>query len=181
MSLKPPIKTLSKDHPSLIIITCEKGKEEQALIEFLDCVYHADLNVKVEKTSFPGVLIATSSIEPRSLLRVLRSYNVKNIKRAIPVDKLVPADLDHVLQAALELCVKQLKPPSTFAVKCERRGRAFRSSLEVEVLVGEELRRKLGCKVDLKRPDYLVCIEVVDGHAGVTLLSKDEYSHLKVA
>lgn len=164
-----------------LVITCEKGKEEQALVEFLDCVYHVDLSVKVERTSFPGVLIAVSSLESRSLLRVLRSYSIKNVKRAVPVDRWVPATMSHVLQAVLELCAGKLKPPLTFAVRCSRRGKAFKSSLEVEVFVGDELRRESGCEVNLEEPDYVVCVEVIGNYAGVALLSKDEYELLKIA
>ncbi|HDI01743.1 MAG TPA: hypothetical protein ENF78_04885, partial [Candidatus Bathyarchaeota archaeon] len=63
-----------------------------------------------------------------------------------------------------------LGPGIKFAVKCRRRGRAVKSSLEVEREIGQAIREATGAEVDLERPDIVFRVEVIGQVAGISLV-----------
>ena len=153
-----------------LLATCAAGKEEQAEVELLDALLRGDPAAEVVRTGFPGVLLVRTSLSPREALRLVRSMEMAYVKSAVALELIVPAELSTIKEACISLArEKGIGPGTRFAVRCRRRGRSIASSHEVEVVVGEALRRATGAEVDLGEPDVVFRIEVIGDMAGVGL------------
>ena len=74
-----------------------------------------------------------------------------------------------ILDSAVKLAEKTLKPENTFAVRCKKRGKLVKSSIEVEKAVGKAITQSTGAKVDLENPQYIMVVEVVGRNTGICL------------
>ena len=85
-----------------------------------------------------------------------------------------------VLKRKVERYIDEIEPSETFAVRVERRGMKEQvSSREVEREVGGylyDLIEKMHGrkpKVDLKKPDKLIIIEILGNKCGIGLITKE--------
>ena len=69
-------------------------------------------------------------------------------------------DLEKIKKQALKLAKKTIKKSDSFEVDCNRTGSHSFGSQEVERAVGAEIVRKIGCKVDLTKPDKTIGIDI---------------------
>lgn len=168
-ALSPP-GTLGSTMP-LLLVTTDQGKEHTAIEEIPDCLYRYDQEVKVEPTQFRGVLKVVTSMPAREAARIIRSCWTSHVRQVIPVDVVVPADMDSIVRGALELA---RGASGTIAVRCARRGGKVESSKRVEEVVGAALVERLGLKVSLRDPDHLLRVEVVGDEAYLSLLSRED-------
>jgi len=77
--------------------------------------------------------------------------------------------MQEILDSAVKLAEKTLKPENTFAVRCKKRGKLVKSSIEVEKAVGKAITQSTGAKVDLENPQYIMVVEVVGRNTGICL------------
>ena len=80
------------------------------------------------------------------------------------------AEMNEVVQKAVELAKKTLKSGSSFAVRCHRVGKHSYSSMDICKEAGEQILTSLknrNLKVDLKNPEFTVAVEVRDDYAYV--------------
>ena len=154
-----------------LLATCKPGKEEQAEIEILDCLLPYDHEIDVERTEFPGVLLVYSSLQPFEAYRRLKRCPKAYIQAITPIQVYIRTSVDEILKSAIKLVEGVLKPEDTFAVRCRKRGKLIRSSVEVERVVGKAIMESTGAKVDLENPQYVVVIEVVGQNTGINLSS----------
>ena len=154
-----------------LLATCSPGKEEKAELELLDALLRGGArDVEVLRTDYPGVLLVKVSLPAEEALRMACSMEMAYVRSVVPIQAIVEAEMSSIKRACLHLARKAgLRPGIKFAVRCRRRGRAIRSSLEVEREVGRIIREETGAEVDLERPDVVVRVEVIGRVAGICL------------
>ena len=69
-------------------------------------------------------------------------------------------DLDEIAEKAAKFFARRFEKNESFAVECSRTGMHYFSSQEVERKVGARIVKNFGLKVDLKKPDRVLHIEV---------------------
>jgi len=133
-----------------------------------------DKNSEATTTGIIGLTVAQTSLNPKEVTRKLRAvlrekpWEIKYILKVVPIDSLVPASIEDVAKAAMELS-KGIDENQKFRVTVEKR-RSKLSSREIIEAVAKNVDRK----VDLETPDKIILIEIVGQTAGVSLLEPDD-------
>ncbi|MCS7098101.1 MAG: THUMP domain-containing protein [Candidatus Methanomethyliaceae archaeon] len=142
----------------ILIVTVPCGKEKSAKLEILDCLFPKDHEAYFIEHKYSGILILESKLSSDELARLILNCPTAYVHKVIPVDAIVNSNLDSIIEKIKEL-VKNKK--GKIRVDCRRRGRSIQSSHEVEVVVGRVLK-ELGYTIDLKKPEYLAIINIID-------------------
>lgn len=98
--------------------------------------------------------------------KLTRVFGVSSVSPAVETT----AEMNEVVQKAVELAKKTLKSGSSFAVRCHRVGKHSYSSMDICKEAGEQILASLknrNLKVDLKNPEFTVAVEVRDDYAYV--------------
>ncbi len=137
----------------------------------------ADLGVGLRLWQRDGVIVLTpvgaeataaEAAADRIAERMLSLMGVVRVCRAARVAK----DPQTAIEAAVSMAGGR---PGSFAVRARRRDKRFPvTSAELATVIGARIQRQYGNPVDLRRPDFTVCLEVdqsevfvyIDGLAG---------------
>lgn len=158
-----------------MLVTSARGNEEDACSEIwylLGTV--GDKDAKVEKTGITGLTAAKTILNPFDATQKLRRILEENPQefryalRIIPIEKVVSSDLDQIREALKEL-TSRIGENETFRVTVEKRFTTLSTRDIIEVAAA-----KIDRRVDLKRPDKIILIEVVDGLTGVSLIEAND-------
>jgi tRNA acetyltransferase TAN1 len=124
----------------------------------------------VGKTGIRGLIAAKTTVDPCEVIEKFRAilqerpYEFRYALRIIPVEKVVPTDLDEVKRVATELA-GNMRENETFRVTVEKRLTSLHSKDFIEA-AATAIKRK----VNLKNPDKILLIEVVAGLTGLALI-----------
>jgi tRNA acetyltransferase TAN1 len=164
-----------------LLVTTARGNEEDAASEIWYLVGEiGDSAVKVDRTGITGLIAAKTAFNPFEVIekfRVIlkeRPSEFRYTLRVIPVEKVVRTDVGEIERAVTELCSK-IKEDETFRVTVEKRF-TNTSTNDIIAAAAANIERR----VDLKRPDKIVLIEVLGGFTGVSVVEpKDILSIIK--
>jgi len=98
--------------------------------------------------------------------KLTRVFGVSSVSPAIEIT----AEMNEIVEKAVELATKTLKSGSSFAVRCHRVGEHSYSSMDICKEAGKQILADLknrNLKVDLKNPQFTIKVEVRDDHAYV--------------
>lgn len=158
-----------------LLVTTARGNEEDACSEIWYLLGSiGDEKVKVEKTGITGLITAKTTLNPFEVIAKLRDIlrerpqEFRYTLRIIPVEKVVRTDLNQIKEAVTELSPK-ISENETFRVTVEKRFTTVPTKDIIGVTAG-----KINRRVDLKRPDKIVLIEVVNGLTGVSLVRTND-------
>ncbi len=133
-----------------------------------------DAEAVVSKTGVRGLVAAKTTLDPiqviekfRQLLKE-RPYEFRFALRIIPVQQVLPTDLEEIKRAANELA-KKIGETESFRVTVEKRFTSLHSQ-DLIAAVASDIKQK----VDLKNPDWVLLIEVLGGFTGLSLLRPNE-------
>jgi tRNA acetyltransferase TAN1 len=168
------LKNLLKDFN--LLATTSRGNERQMCSELSYLLKEelGDSAPVVGKTGVRGLVAAKTSLNPREVIEKFRAilqerpYEFRYALRIIPVERVVPTDLDEVKRVAEELAAN-IGENETFRVTVEKRFTSVHSRDFIEAAAADIDR-----KVDLKNPDKILLIEVVGGVTGVSLIKPSE-------
>jgi tRNA acetyltransferase TAN1 len=158
-----------------LLATTSRGNERDACSELsylLDEI--GDSTPNVEKTGISGLITAKTAINPFEVIEKLRKilrerpYEFRYTLRIIPIEKVVPTDLDEIRHVATELSSK-IGENETFRVTVEKRFTAMPSRNIIE-----QIAANIEKKVDLSKPDKILLIEVVGGLTGISVIKPDD-------
>jgi len=164
-----------------LLVSTYRGCERGAIQELRNVLRDiGDSEPLIEKTGISGLIHARTALEPvqvvarfRMILKE-RPWIFRYILRAVPVMKIVPADLEEIRRAAGEL-EAAIGLGETFRITLEKRGSALRSQEIIESAASTVDR-----KVDLNNPDRIVLIEILGNQAGLSLIDPtDIFSSVK--
>ncbi|HUJ06192.1 MAG TPA: tRNA uracil 4-sulfurtransferase ThiI [Streptosporangiaceae bacterium] len=123
----------------------------------------ADLGMSLRLWQRDGVIVlapagveadAAEAAADRIAERMLSVMGVVRVCRAARVAK----DPQSAIEAAVSMAAGR---PGSFAVRAKRRDKRFPvTSAELATVIGAGIQREFGNPVDLRRPDFTVCLEV---------------------
>jgi tRNA acetyltransferase TAN1 len=159
-----------------LIITTLRGHERQLCSEvyYLLTEELGAKNLKIEKTGIMGLITAKVSLDPLMVIENLREiihenpYKVRYALRIIPIQNVIPTDLDEVRKISGILGI-QIPKDSDFRVIIEKRYTSIHSKNFIEAAATEIER-----KVNLENPEYILLIEVLGPLTGVSLIKPDQ-------
>ncbi len=133
-----------------------------------------DAQAETSKTRIKGLIVARTSMDPfvvvdkfRAILTE-RPYEFRFALRILPIERVVPTDLEEIKRATQELAAR-IGENETFRVTVEKRFTTFHSRDIIEA-VASDIKRK----ADMKNPDRIVLIEVLGGLTGISLLKPSD-------
>jgi tRNA acetyltransferase TAN1 len=160
-----------------LIVSTSRFREEEAQDEILDLLdLFGDQEAVAEITEVKGLIVAETSLDPLAVIAGLKKlvaeepWRVRYVLRVIPIEVVVPADLDDIEEAAKELAEGKIrKEEDSFRITVEKRHSTLESMDVIKAIAGE-----IDSKVDLENPTWIVLVEIVAGHAGVSVLRPDQ-------
>lgn len=158
-----------------LLATTSRGNERDACSELSYLLGEiGDSAPNVEKTGISGLIAAKTAINPfevvekfRKILRE-RPYEFRYTLRIIPIEKVVPTDLEKIQGVATELSLR-IGENETFRITVEKRFTVMPSRNIIE-----EVAANIERKVDLSKPDKILLIEVVGGLTGISVIEPDD-------
>jgi tRNA acetyltransferase TAN1 len=123
-----------------------------------------------DRTGIKGLVAAKSSLNPCEIIEKFRAllqerpYEFRYALRIIPIEKVVPTDIDKIKSIATELAAN-IRENETFRVTVEKRF----TSIHTRELI-EAVAKNIERKVNLESPDKILLIEVVGELAGISLI-----------
>jgi tRNA acetyltransferase TAN1 len=155
-----------------LIATTSRGNERPMINEILYLLKDEleDTQAQASKTKIRGLIVAKTTLDPyiviekfRALL-VERPYEFRYALRILPIERVVPTDLEEIKRATAELAAK-ISENETFRVTVEKRFTALHTKDFVEAAAGD-----IKQKANLKNPDKILLIEVLGALTGLSLL-----------
>lgn len=128
----------------------------------------------IKKSGIIGLVVAKVNIDPLEVIKKLKTlihefpYKVRYAQRIIPIQKVVPSDLNMIKQAAVELA-KSIPPDNSFRVTLEKRSTLLHSKELIEAAASE-----INNKVNLNKPDNILLIEVLGNLTGISFIKPND-------
>ena len=133
-----------------------------------------DPEALTDKTGISGLVVAKSSLDCYDIIKRFRNilrehpYEFRYALRIIPIERVVPTDLVRIKEVALELA-PNISKIETFRVTVEKR---FTSLHSYEII--EEVATEIDRKVNLKKPDKILLIEILGALTGISLIGPND-------
>jgi len=156
-----------------IILTTYRCREDDCIQEAWT-ILNSYGDFDVLDTNMPGIVLIKINFNPidavESLIDFAREnpWSIKYILRAIPLEAIVDAHEDSIVNAALSLVYK-IKEEDRYRISVSKRNSDL-SSMKLISRIAEKVRGK----VDLKNYDYMILIEVIKEIAGVSVIKNDQ-------
>jgi tRNA acetyltransferase TAN1 len=154
-----------------LIVSTPRFREEDVCNEFLDMLDEfGDPDAEAEITDVTGLVVVRTSLDPFLVVEKLKElvssepWEVRYTLRALPVERIVAPELEDIQGAAGELAAR-IGQDESFRITVEKRHSALHSS-EIISYVADAVKRK----VDLESPDWIVLVEIIGRHAGVSIV-----------
>lgn len=158
-----------------LLATTSRGNEDDACSELWYLLEEiGDSTPKVEKTGVSGLIAAKTTLKPLEIIEKLRKilherpYEFRYTLRIIPIEQVIRTDLEEIQRIATKLSSK-IKGNETFRVTVEKR---FTEISTRDII--EAAAAKIERKVDLKKPDKILLIEVIGKLTGISLIKPEE-------
>lgn len=173
------LKTLLKNFN--LLATTSRGNESQICFELAYLLKDelGDLTAQVAKSGIRGLVVAKTYFAPCEAIEKFRAmlhehpYKFRYALRVIPIEKVVPTDLEEIKSAASELATN-IEENETYRVTVEKRFTSLHSKDLIEAAVtGIEVSGNER-KVNLVTPDKILLIEVVGRLTGMALIKPSD-------
>lgn len=158
-----------------LVVSSSRFREEEACDEILDLLsLFGDPEAEAELTEIKGIILAKTKLDPIQVVNSLKKltsdepWEIRHIMRVMPVEKVIPAELEDIQGAAAKLS-ERIGSNESFRVTVEKRHSTLHS-IEVVEYIADAVRRK----VNLNKPDWIVLVEIVGKNAGVSILKKEQ-------
>ncbi len=168
-SIQLKLKNLLKDFN--LLATTSRGNEKQLCNELRYLLKEelGDPAPVVSKTGIKGLVCAKTSIDSYEVIEKFRDilqkrpYEFRYALRIIPVERVVPTDIEAVKSEASELA-SNMRQNETFRVTVEKRFTSLHSRDFIEAAA------TIDRKVNLANPDRILLVEVVGELTGISLI-----------
>jgi tRNA acetyltransferase TAN1 len=157
-----------------LIASTSRFREEEAQDEILDLLdMFGDQEAEAEITEIKGLLLAETKLDPLEVIDSLKElvasepWQVRYILRVLPIEVVVPTDLDSIKGAVKELAGRIGK--DSFRITVEKRHSPFESIDVIKAVAGE-----IESKVDLENPGWVVLVQILGGQAGISVIRPDQ-------
>jgi tRNA acetyltransferase TAN1 len=133
-----------------------------------------DPQPQTSKTKIRGVVVAKTTLNPCEVIEKFRGilkerpYEFRYALRILPIERVVPTDLEEIKRATAELATR-IGEEQTFRVTVEKRFTALHTKDLIEAAAGE-----IKSAVNLENPDLILLVEVLGALTGLSLLKPSE-------
>ena len=114
------------------------------------------------------VLVKNLPIEKEKALELILR-NVEEVEKAFVVDAEVKASLNEMAKVAAQIAKEKIDSSETFAVRTTRRGTHNFTSIDVNIVVGDAVRKATNAEVDLNFPHKIVWVEIIHDKAYISI------------
>ncbi len=128
-----------------------------------------EAEVEVSPRGFKGLILVKPSKDKHELSREIEK-NVLEAEKVITAEACSKADLEEIAKVAAEIASKHIASHESFAVRTVRRGKHSFRSIDVNVVVGDYVRRATGAFVNLSEPDKVVQVEIIGDIALIAII-----------
>jgi len=115
------------------------------------------------------VLVKAGSLDPELLLKEIEN-KVLEADKIIRIEGITKAVPEEIAKLASSLAKEKISQNETFAVRTTRRGRHPFTSLDVNIIVGDAVRKATNASVNLKYPDKVVLVEIIGDEALISII-----------
>jgi tRNA acetyltransferase TAN1 len=159
-----------------LLATTSRGNERPMCNELLYLLKEqlGDAQAETSKTRIRGLIVAKTTLNPCTVIEKFRAilkerpYEFRYALRILPIEKVVPTDLEEIKRATQELA-SRIGEQETFRVTVEKRFTTLHSKEIIEAAASDVKR-----KANLENPDRILLIEVLGGLTGVSLLKPSD-------
>ena len=159
-----------------LIATTSRGNERPMCNELLYLLKDelGDVEARVAKTKIRGLIVGKTTLDPFEVIekfRVVlkeRPYEFRYALRILPIEKVVPTNLEEIKRATSELATK-IGETDSFRVTVEKRYTDLHTKDLIET-AAEDVKQE----VNLKDPDKILLIEVLGALTGLSVLKSTD-------
>lgn len=178
--LENPVDSLESEVDSFDLIVIFKewiGRSYQE-IDGINQIEIALKNMKsyyIKETEFYDVVTLDVAIEdPYEIIQQLNKASTEFIKKAVPIDAIVPSDSDQIINTALEVAARKISKGKSFTVECELRSKYHESLSEVREKITDEICKRLNQEYVHQNPDWIILIEELGENTAIAIQHPDE-------
>ena len=157
-----------------LIVSTFRFREEDAEDEILELLdKFGDPTAESEIIEIKGMILVQTSLDPLTVIDKLKElvasepWQVRYVLRVLPIQVVVPTELDTISYAASKLITKIGK--DTFRITVEKRHNSLGSMQIIKAIAD-----RMDNKVDLKNPDWVILVQVLGGLTGVSVLRPNQ-------
>ncbi len=129
-------------------------------------VSEIDPNARIEiaPRGFKGLIIVEPSIDKYEFAHQVEQQ-IPEVEKVVVAEACTDAVPEKIAEAAAKLAPRFIDSTETFAVRTVRRGHHGFTSIDVNVVVGDAVRKATGASVNLRSPDKVVAVEIIQDKA----------------
>ena len=157
-----------------LLVSTSRFREEEGQDEILDLLdKFGDPDAESEITEIKGILLAETTLDPFEVIKKLKElvasepWEIRYILRVLPIESVVPTELDTIRLATKNLAAKIVN--DSFRITIEKRHSAMESLGAIKAIAGE-----IESKVDLENPVWIVLVEIIGNQTGLSVLKPDQ-------
>ena len=148
-----------------IIVKTQLGMERIAASR----IEELGLRAEPSPRGFKGLVLVYGCMDPESDKARIEG-EVVEADRVIVIEAVSRADPEEIARKASELAREKIAGEECFAVRTVRRGRHPFTSIDVNVIVGDAVKKATGACVNLSFPDKIVQVEIIGDRAYIAIL-----------
>tara|TARA_B110000014_G_scaffold243970_1_gene214769 strand:- start:38 stop:559 length:522 start_codon:yes stop_codon:yes gene_type:complete len=157
-----------------LIITCQRNLEDPTILETQNMLERfGDVDAKIEKTEFSGIIQVETSLDNIKVLDNFREliddepWLIKYCSRIIPIQKECESRLDDIVNASIELS-NVMKENETYRITVEKR----HSSLHTKDIIAN-IANSISNKVSLENSNWEIIVQVLRNKTGISVVPPD--------
>ena len=153
-----------------IIVKTRLGMERIAANRIKEILEDAEVNPR------PNGLLGLITVKTENKFEAAEKIREKILEadRIILVDAQTKAEIKNIIEKAVKIAEKRIGRKESFAVRTVRRGRHNFTSVDVNVALGEAVRRRIEARVDLTNPDKIIRVEIIGETALIAIIPGGE-------
>ena len=128
-----------------------------------------DAKVSPRPRGFKGLVLVEPSMDKWELARLVEE-RVPEAEKVVVAEECSEPNPRAIAEKAARLAEGRIRAEEAFAVRTNRRGRHGFTSVDVNVVVGDAVRRASGASVNLSNPDKVVLVEIVQDLALLSII-----------
>ncbi|MEB3816756.1 MAG: SPOUT family RNA methylase, partial [Desulfurococcales archaeon] len=148
-----------------ILVKTSLGMERIAAARIEELGYKAEPAPR----GFKGLVLVYGCGDDVEKAAKLIEDNVVEADRVLRILASSPAEPHRIAETAAEISKNLIGSDECFAVRTVRRGRHAFTSIDVNVIVGDAVRKATGACVNLSFPDKVVAVEIIQDRAFIAI------------
>lgn len=178
--MEKPVDSLESEIDSFDLIVTFKEWIDGSYPE-IDGINELELALKnlksyyIKETEFYDVVTLDLAIEDSyEVIQQLNKSSPQFIKKAVPIDAIVPSVSDQIIDTALEVASRKISNRKSFTVKCEIRSKYHEPLNELIEKIPNKVCGKLNLEYVHQNPDWIILIEELGQNTAIAIQNPDK-------